>query len=132
VSVDSALAGGRAAAAALMVDQCTIGRPIGKATDPTTSQVVTTYSPVYSGPCKVQILDVIPATPEAGGRLATVTRLRVDVPIEATAGVTVNDVVTITAATFDTDLVGRTFRVIAPFHGSMKTARRLPVEEIVG
>lgn len=123
------LAEARSAAESLMVDACTITRKTGTATDPTTGVVSDTTEDVYTGPCKVQVRDVDAQNPEAGDRAYTVLKLRVDVPMTV-LGVEAGDVVTITSAVYDPDLLGRTFRVVAPFHGSQKTARRLPVEEM--
>lgn len=124
------LATARTTAAALMVDACTIARKTGKSTHPTSGVVSDTYGDAYySGPCKVQTRDVDPSNPEAGDAAYTVLRLRVDVPMSVT-DVEVDDLVTITASTYDPALVDRTFRVVAPFYGSLKTARRLPVEEV--
>jgi hypothetical protein len=112
-----------------MLDACTIAHHTGQTTDATTGAVTQTYGAAfYTGKCKVQLRDVDPATPEAGDRLTVVLRSRVDVPMSV-EDVAVDDLVTITASVLDPDLVGRTFRVVAPFHGSFKTARRLPVEE---
>jgi hypothetical protein len=118
----------RAEAESLMLDACTISRKTGTSTD-ADGVVTDTYGdPFYSGKCKVQVRDVDPKNPEAGDRAYTILTLRVDVPVSVT-GVETNDRITITGSTFDPDLVGRNFRVVAPFHGSLKTARRLPVEE---
>lgn len=115
-----------------MVDACTITRRTGETTNPTTGAVTPTYASAhYSGKCKVQVRDVDAQNPEAGDRAYTVLKLRVDIPA-ATTGIAAGDIVTITAAAFDADLVGKTFRVVAPFHGTAKTARRLPVEEVAG
>lgn len=119
----------RAAAESLMLDACTIARKTGQATNTGTGVVSDTYGdPFYSGPCKVQARDVDAITPEAGDRAVTVLRMRVDVPMSV-EGVEVGDLVTITSSAYDPDLVGRTFRVTAPFHKSFATARRMPVEE---
>lgn len=112
-----------------MTDTCTITRVTGQSTDGTTGVVSDTTSAVYTGACKVQVRDVDAQNPEAGDHAYTVLKLRVDIPA-ATTGVAVGDLVTITAAVYDAELVGKTFRVVAPFHGSLKTARRLPVEEV--
>lgn len=131
MSLTDTLMGGREAAEALMVDACTIKRRSGQTSNPTTGDVTDTYAAAhYTGKCKVQSREVEVATPEAGEQTVNTLTLRVDVPMSAT-GITAGDVVTITAAVYDPDLVNRSFRVVAPFHGSLKTARRLPVEEVV-
>lgn len=121
---------GRVAAESLMSDACTLKRRTG-VTEDADGVVTPTYAtPYYTGRCKVAAVNVQAATPQAGERAVTVLTMRVDVPMSVT-GVATDDVVTITASALDPDLVGRTFRVAAPFHGSFKTARRLPVEETV-
>jgi hypothetical protein len=122
----------RAAAEELMTDECTIAHHTGQTTGSSPSYAVTqTYgSPFYTGPCKVQAREVEAATPEAGDRTVTVLSLRIDLPMSVT-GAKTNDLVTITSSAYDSDLAGRTFRVLAPFHKSQATARRLSVEEVV-
>jgi hypothetical protein len=128
MSLGGIVARGRAAAERLMVDTCTIVRVTGQTTNPTTGVVTDTTTAVYTGKCKVQVRDVDAQNPEAGDRAYTVLKLRVDLPADTT-GVDTGDIVTITAAPYDAELVDRTFRVVAPFFGSQKTARRVPVEE---
>ena len=43
----------------------------------------------------------------------------------------VGDVVTMTAALMDSQLVGRVFRIVEPFNKSLATAQRVRVEEVV-
>lgn len=127
--VGPALAILRQEAESLMVDACTVSRKTGQTTNPSTGVVSDTYAdPFYSGRCKVQARDVEPTTPEAGDRAYTVLRLTVHLPMSVT-GVEVGDRITVTSSTHDPDLVGRNFRVVAPFHKSFATARRVPVEE---
>jgi hypothetical protein len=128
MSLGGIVARGRAAAERLMVDTCTIKRPTGMSgTDPVTETYAAAH---YTGACRVVTREVDAITPDAGEREATVLRLRVDLPA-TTSDVRVGDVVTVTASTYDAQLVGRSFRVVAPFHGSQKTARRVPVEEML-
>lgn len=122
------LATARAAAESLMVDACTIKRQTGTTEDANGVVTPTYAAPFYTGRCKVQARDVDAQNPEAGDAVHTVLRLRVDVPMSVT-GVEVDDVVTITSSVYDPDLATRRFRVVAPFHKSQATARRLPVEE---
>ena len=122
------LADARALAEEQMVDSCTIANHAGETTDADGNVVQTYDAPVYTGKCKVQTRDVDPQNPEAGDRAYTVLRSRVDVPMSAT-GIKKNARVTITSSVYDPDLVGRNFRVVAPFHKSFASARRLPVEE---
>lgn len=121
---------GRRVAEALMVDTCTITRPGTPVTDPDTGEVTVPSDSVYAGRCKVQTNEAQEANPEAGGATYTVQRYRVDVPVGAYEPA-IGDVVTITAAAHDVNLVGRRYRVVALLHKSMATAYRLSVREEV-
>lgn len=114
-----------------MVDECTIIRGGTASTfDPVTGAYTTPAgTTIYAGVCEVQLTDSLNAsTPDAGGQVATVSRLTVKVPMSV-EGVQVDDVVTITASGLDPDLVGRKYRVVSRFAKSFATARRLEVEE---
>lgn len=93
------------------------------------------YTPVagtlrYAGRCKVQLrVSATGSEPVAGDRALTVLRYELHLPMTAAAAV-VDDVVTITAAASDPELVGRRFRVAALVHKTDLTARRLIVEEV--
>jgi hypothetical protein len=128
VSAASLLARGRAAAAALMVDACTIQHVTGSTTNTTTGMVTPTYSTLYTGPCKVQG-GQSDSGQDVGEAHLAVLGLTVHVPISV-VGVVETDVVTITASVNDPELVGRVFRVSGPVHKSYATARRLPVIEV--
>lgn len=128
MSAATVLARGRTAAAALMVDACTIQHLTGSSTDTTTAVVTPTYATVYAGPCKVQGGQGDSAQ-EVGEAHLAVLSLTVHVPIAVT-GVVETDVVTITACAHDTELVGRVFRINGPVHKSFATARRLPCIEV--
>ena len=124
------LLAGRRAAEALMVDECTVRTVTGRATDPTTGKGTPTYSaPLYLGKCRVQSFQPQERSPEAGGATLTVQRYAVHVPVEAFAPA-VGQVITITAAAGDANLVGRQYRVVALLHKSLATAYRLSVEEV--
>lgn len=122
----------REEAEARMVDTCAIVRPGG---DPVFDDESGTYttpagSSVYSGRCEVQVSDGLNARQaEAGGAEITVTRVTVKVPVSVT-GVQVGDVVTITAAVNDADLVDTEFQVVGLHAKTYATARRLQVERI--
>ena len=55
---------------------------------------------------------------------------RYTIHLPATAGVTVDCMVTVTASVLDTNLVGRRYRVAAFLHKTMATANRLAVDEV--
>ena len=107
MSAASVLARGRVKAAALFCDTVTIEHPTGLSTDPTTGVVTPTYSGVYTGPGKVQGATSPSGQDVAEAHLAVLSPL-VHVPITVT-GVVEGDVVTVTAAAYDPQLVGRVF-----------------------
>jgi hypothetical protein len=121
----------RAAAESLMTDECTISRagvgaPVldvdtGVLVDPTA--VV-----VYEGPCRVQVassLDV--RAVDFGGQAVNLNRVQVSIPV-ADDEVRAQDVVVITDAANDPQLVGRRFTVRGAEAKSHATVRRLECE----
>lgn len=129
MSAASLLARGRAAAARLMVDTCTVKYQSGTSFNNTSGVDEPTYTTRFTSACKVQERGVQSTEREAGGREATLVRTTIHLPISAGA-VEVDDLVTITASVHDSQLVGRVFRVLAPVGKSFATARRIEVEEI--
>jgi hypothetical protein len=85
---------------------------------------------VYSGKCKVQTFTNRELVKSGGLHEFINQRYEVDVPVSV-VGVMVNDEITLNAATYDADLVGRRYRVVGLMDKSMGTARRLGVEELV-
>lgn len=130
MSAATAIAAGRRAAERLMVDACIVRRPGETTTDPDTGEPTTPMSEVYSGQAKVQTYEAQEANPEVGEAVKTVQRYTVHVPVGSFAP-EVGDVVEITAAAMDAQLVGRRYRVAALLHKSLATAYRLGVEEEV-
>jgi hypothetical protein len=130
MSVGPVLYRGRRLAESLMVDQCTIRRQTGIATDPDTGAVAPTYEVVYSGKCKVQTFTNRELVKSGGLHEFINQRYEVDIPVSA-VGVLVNDEITLNAATYDADLAGRRYRVVGLMNKSLGTARRLGVEEMV-
>lgn len=140
MSAASALAAGRRAAAALMLDSCTIGDLGDPVTDPDTGEVTTPIEPVYPdpswpdghpwkhGPCKVQTWEAQESNPEAGGAVLTVQRYQVHTPVGSFAP-RIGHVVEIEAAALDPNLTGRRYRVAALLHKTLATAYRLGVQE---
>lgn len=131
MSAASALARGRAAAEALMVDTCAITRVSGSTTDDLTGAVTPTEGPVYSGRCKVQT-----AGSGAMGRrydiaeVSTVMlRLELHLPMATSTTAQRGDLVRITASVHDPALLGRLFRLHDLAHKSFATARRFLLEE---
>jgi hypothetical protein len=131
VNVTEALARGRARAEALMVDECAVTRPDSaqELTDPHTGEVTFAGADVYVGRCKVQTGQVQEATPDTGGRVVTIQRYQLHLPV-AVGPVRVGDLVKITAAVHDAQLVDKTYRVTATHHKSMATAQRTEITEV--
>ena len=133
MSAASALLRGRALALSLMVDTCTVTRldPATTTTDPDTGVVTKGFTTIYSGPCKVQRVPRASRTqPVSVGEAEVIlSRLELHVPTSA-VGILADDIATITASTFDADLVGKVFHVRELAHKSWETARRYGVEEV--
>lgn len=129
MSAASALARGRTAAQALMVDTCLIRHQTGSTTDRSTGVITPTYATVYTGRCRVQQALAQGARVEAGEVEPVLLRLEVQLPVVGTVGIERGDLVTITACAHDVDLVNRVFRVRDLHHKTHATARRIQVEE---
>jgi hypothetical protein len=129
----SALARGRAFAAAGFVDACTIQRQTGTTTDDLTGAVTPTYGTpaVYVGPARIQINQTSPS----GGRMdsgeASIVLFGVtlQLPVDTSVGIQRGDLVTMTAAAHDADQVGRTYHVETLGTKSEATTRRLGLIE---
>jgi hypothetical protein len=128
----AALRRGRSRAEALMVDQCTITRVTGEPgpLDPETGERPPAPTiTVYNGRCKVQTFEPNPSRPESGDHVYTVQRYSVHLPVSAPV-TQVGDLVEITAAAADPELVGRRYEVVGLMHKSLATARRMLVDEV--
>lgn len=126
---DAAIARGRAAIEALMVDACTITRAGALVTDDNTGRVTDSPTTIYSGKCRVQQVAPISKPGEVAQAQVWLQRLTLQVPITVT-GVATDDRVTITASALDQDLVGRVFHVRELGHKTHATCRRLQIEEV--
>lgn len=120
----------RAQAESLMVDTCVIERPGPSVMDPVTGKVKPSYTPVYSGKCKLQQTLAQPSSREAGGALYTAQDTRLDLPV-GVGPVAVDDRVTMVSAANTPAIPGTVFRVLGPFEKSWQTAQRVRVEELV-
>lgn len=129
MSVATALAAGRRAAEALMVDACSITRGGTQTTDDLTGDVTSTPTSVYAGRCRVQQQVAFARAGDVGEATRWYSRLELQIPA-TTVGVQVNDRVTVTASVNDPDLVGRVFEVRGLAHKTHATAHRLQIEEI--
>jgi len=129
MSAADAVAEGRTQAELLMFDACVVDRPGPVVTDPDTGVAAPSLSRIYAGKCKVQQTIAQSSNPTAGGHSFTVQSTRWDTPVSA-GPFAVNDVVTMTGAVLDPQLVGRVYRVVELFHKSGATAQRVRVEEV--
>lgn len=131
VTASAVATAGRLAAEALMVDTCTIGTPGAASFDSNTGTYTPPIiTPVYTGKCRVQVVDSLNAgTPEVGERELTIQNLILQVPISAT-GIQVGHVAEITAAALDPELVDRRYQVVATHAKTHATARRLQCREV--
>ena len=116
---------GRALAEELMVDSCTIVASAGRPRFDSVNgvHVPAAETPIYSGPCQVQMTDSLNAEqPQVGERQATLLRTIVKVPVTAT-GIRVGELVGINLA--DLDLRQRVVRVT----GKRNKQRMVPFGE---
>lgn len=126
-----ALLRGRNAAEQLMVDACTIKHRTGEVTDGEFGTVTPSYSTVYSGKCKVKRQAAGGGPTDVGQASVFIGSLEVHIPVSVT-GVSVDDLITITASALDSALVGRVYRVRDVLEKSFLTARRLACIEVNG
>ena len=116
-----------------MTDACTIRRPSGAGTtDPNTGYPTQTYTNLYAGKCRIQQHQATADRKEVGEDSLMLLRLEVQLPVAGTEGLNVGDEITMTAATNDTDLVGRVFRIHDLAHKTEATARRVQCIERTG
>jgi hypothetical protein len=133
MSAESALARGRMAAEALMVDACTIRRVTSRTADPVSGDPAVTYlSPdPYAGKCRVQQAQAQAQREDIGEDNLLLLRLEVQLPMTV-VGLEVGDEITITASAYDPDLPGRVFLIHDLAHASHKTSRRVQCIERTG
>lgn len=131
MSRETALARGRLAAEAGMVDACTIARVAGRSTDTTTGAVTDTASALYAGKCRVQQHRASATDEDVAEDRLLLLRIEVQLPMSVT-GLAVGDVITVTASAHDADLVGREFRVRDLAHKTHATSRRVQCIERTG
>jgi hypothetical protein len=129
MSLSTILAHGRAAAEQRMLDACTVEHPTGVTTDDLTGAVTPTMATIYTGPCRITMSGN--GSPTDGGEVTVaVLSLQVHLPTDGTGDVVHGDLITVTAARNDPELVGRTLRVISKQLKSEATARRVDCEEL--
>lgn len=123
---------GRAFAEEQQIDHCVITRSLNTRTFNATTGTYAEGSEetIYDGPCQVQIAGSSDATtPSIEGGGPTLQQLLVKLPVTATR-FKIRDLVRVTAAPLDPDLVGRRFSVTAGHNKTYATARRLQCEEV--
>lgn len=132
MSVASVLALGRSRVRTLMVDTCTIRRPVSVTTDDLSGVVTTNYSTVYTGPCRVQMsgTGAMGQRTDVGEASVVVLRAELQLPVTTSTGVRRGDEMTLSTSTNDPDLLGRTWRIHDLAHKTHATARRLQIEEV--
>ena len=122
----------RAEAEAMMVDSCTITRADGgTAMDPVTLEEVPTYAAVWSGKCRVQRSGALSPREQSGaaGFEFGIDSLLIQLPLSAT-GIKRGDVLTVTDATTDPDLLDVKATVQANMAKTHATKRTLVCEEV--
>jgi hypothetical protein len=120
----------RADVESLMLDACTVGRPGAVATDPDSGAVTRPLTPIYAGKCRLRQVASQPRESVAGEHEHTVQETRWDTPV-GSGPFAIGDIVTMTEAALDAQLIGRTYRVTGLFNQSAATAQRCKVEEIL-
>jgi hypothetical protein len=120
----------RADAESLMLDACTVHRSGAVVTDPATGKVTRPKTLVYDGKCRLQQTIAQGRQSVAGEHEFTEQDARWDTPV-GSGPFAVGDLVTMTVARLDDQLVGRTYRVAGRFNKSGATAQRIRVEEVI-
>lgn len=130
MSVEIVVAAGRARAESIMLDSCTITRHTTTFTNPETGAQTKSVATIYTGKCRIQQQMPGSASPaQPGEAYLLMLQLSVQIPISV-EDVQPGDIVTVTAASMDPELAGRTFRVQALAHKTHATSRRLAVQEV--
>jgi uncharacterized protein DUF6093 len=128
MSVSAVVAAGRAAHAALMIDACTVSRPIPgtRVYVPATQSYTEDVETVYSGPCRIKIWRG--QDEQAADQEVNVQRYYLDLPLSDTApDVRRRDTVTITAS-LNAALVGRVLILTNAEAETTDTALRITCE----
>jgi hypothetical protein len=129
VGRENVLLAGRAFLTASLTETCTIQHPTGPGTtNPVTGQVTPQLTTTYTNqPCKVGAIN--PTNDEVAASTLVTLSPTITFPVEV-VGLSDQDVITITAAAFDPELVGRVYRVLGPTHRTFITRRQINVIEV--
>lgn len=130
MSATSALRRARVAAEKLMLDTGKALRPTGDY-EYVDGEEVLAPSELFTTVCKVQTRNLVAREAEVGGRTSTTVRTELHLPADSDP-LTAGDLWEITAVhPMSLSVVGQRLRVLAPVAGTLKTARRYEVEEVV-
>lgn len=111
-----------------MVDTCEIKHVTGETHDDD-GNIIPTYADVYTGPCRVQ--QVAPYAERSNAGQAYLLLLRIEVQLPLTVlGLMPDDVITMTYAARDPDLMGRVFSVRDLAHKTDASSRRVQCQEL--
>lgn len=119
----------RAALKARMRDTCLITSE-SVTVDPGTLTDIELSATIYNGPCRLSSRSNAVSERESAGQSFSEQSLILSIPVDQSADVRVNAVVTITAVdpvSGDPALIGRQFRIAGLASGSQATAARFPV-----
>jgi len=130
MSIEGAVARGRALAERLMVESCVIKRRTGETTGAGGVITPTYGADLYTGRCRVQVTYKRPGEGvNVGEAYLVLERHEVQLPVSVT-GLAEGDQITITASVLDPDLVGRVYVVHDVLRKSHLTSRRVTVIEV--
>lgn len=130
MSLNSAIARFRRRQADLFRDEASVERPTGTGTlDPVTGE----WTPdpptqIYDGACLIRGQRWEAAEVMVGGTEALLPHLQAKFPVDT--DVRKDDLVTVTASTFDAGLVGESFRVRDPHNDGWQISRWVILEEV--
>lgn len=132
MSLQSVTAAGRRAAESMMVDSGRALRPTGGMVyDEEQDKDVEAADALFDSRCKIQTRSLVARESEVGGRTSVSVRTELHLPADTTP-LAAGDLWEITAThSMSLSVVGQQLRVTAPVSGSLKTARRYEVEEVV-
>ena len=111
-----------------MTSTCVIRRVSGQVLSEVTGEYTPTTTTVYDGPCELRFDSSVLSPVDGQSQLLVQQQPLVKLPVEGSAGVTVDDVGELTGHPLDPGMVGLVFRVAGLHSKSRATARRLPVE----
>lgn len=128
MSVQGILAAGRTAAEMLFVDECQIERMADRGElDPETGEYTPEWTTLYTGRCRLKNQSAGSST-EYGEHEVNLPSYQLVLPHDVAPEIKETDRVTITASG-DSWLIGRQMEVTGVDKASLKTARRLNVQD---